>query len=315
MKALLYKKELRFTDIPNPAPAADEALIKTITAGICATDLEIFKGYMNFEGIPGHEFAGEVIEAAEAALIGKRVAGEINAGCGKCNYCLTGLERHCPNRTTLGIKGRNGVFAEYFTLPMKNLYPIPENLSSHEAVFVEPLAAAVEIMEQVHINPNWKVLLIGDGRLAALIAQVLKLHGLDFITAGKNSKKLSLFNEWGSHTIETDPPKAGYDLVIEASGHPSGWDSAVSAVKPRGTIVLKSTYAGSFNFNPAPLVINEITVTGSRCGKFAPAIRLLEAGLVDVEKLISAVYPFDRILEAVEYAKKPDVFKVLVDFS
>ena len=290
-------------------------MIRTVCAGICATDREIARGYMNFQGIPGHEFSGIVEACEDDSWIGKRVAGEINAGCGECDYCHQGLQRHCPDRTTLGIFGRDGVFAEYFTLPLENLVEIPESVSDHEAVFIEPLAAVLEIFEQVKIPPDRKVLLIGDGKLAALIANVFRLHGSDIIISGKSEKKLKYFRQLGLPTLKSEPEPDSFDVVVEASGSPSGWEDAVRCVKPRGMIVLKSTYASELIFNPAPVVIKEITIVGSRCGRFQPAVRLLEKGLIEVKPLISAVYPFERIHEAFEFANHPDTMKVLVEMA
>ncbi len=314
MKSLYYDGKISLKDIPQPEPSPGEALIKTRLAGFCATDREIAAGYMNFKGVPGHEFVGEVVQADESGWVGKRVVGEINAGCGECEYCRKDLARHCPTRTTLGIMGRNGVFAEYFTLPAVNLLEIPDEIPDRAAVFIEPLAAALEIAEQIRLEPEWGALIIGDGKLAALIAQTLRLHGINLLVAGKIPKKTALFSRWGIDTTLQTPPAASFDIVIEASGSPGGWENAVKAVKPRGTIVLKSTYHGALDFNPAPLVVNEITLLGSRCGRFPPAIRLLKQGLIETEPLISRVFPFEQILKAFEYAQNPQTFKALVEF-
>lgn len=315
MKALFFDGNLSVREIPVPKVEPGEALIKVTTAGICATDREIAAGYMEFKGVPGHEFVGLVEDAEDPGWRGKRVVGEINAACGECEMCRAGLGRHCPSRTVLGIKGRNGAFAEYLILPVINLFPVPEKMSDREAVFTEPLAAALEIAEQVKLVPTYKTLIVGDGKLAALIAQVLKLSGLDLMVTGKSAEKLALFEKWGIPATLEKPSTKAFDLVVEASGSPDGWNTAVSLVKPRGTIVLKSTYHGDLNFNPAQLVINEITVVGSRCGRFEPALRLLEAGLIDVKSMISRVYPFDKIMGAFVFAGKPEVMKVLVEMK
>ena len=269
---------------------------------------------MNFKGVPGHEFVGIVEQYPNKNWLGKKVVGEINAGCGSCDYCRQGLERHCPSRTTLGISGRNGAFAQYLTLPMRNLHFVPPEMDNYTAVFTEPLSAALEIAEQIKIQPNWKTLIIGDGKLAALIAQTLRLHGLTIDVIGKIPAKLELFKKWNCNILQNEPEALEYDLVIEASGSPSGWETAVNSVKPRGIIILKSTYQGKLDFNPAPLVINEITLIGSRCGRFEPALRLLKTGLIQIQPLISKVFNFDDILEALIYSQRIECMKVLVDF-
>jgi threonine dehydrogenase-like Zn-dependent dehydrogenase len=269
---------------------------------------------MNFKGVPGHEFVGIVEKATDAKWINKRVVGEINAACGECEYCRKGLKRHCLRRTVLGIMGRNGAFAEFLTLPEVNLWEVPDKLDNHTAVFTEPLAAALEITEQVKIEPDWKVLIIGDGKLSALVAQVLKLKGVNLTVLGKIPSKLKLFEKWGIFVTLQIPEEISFDLVIEASGSSQGWITAIKLVKPRGTIVLKSTYQGEVNFNTAPLVINEITIIGSRCGPFAPALRILEMELVEVKPLISKVFSFENILEAFKYSQRPECLKVIIDF-
>jgi threonine dehydrogenase-like Zn-dependent dehydrogenase len=314
MRALYFDKSLFVKELPGPELIPGEAIIRTEYAGICATDKEIAAGYMNFTGVPGHEFTGIVSECEDFGWAGKRVVGEINAGCGKCEYCMRGMQRHCPNRSTLGIFRRDGVFAEYFSLPVENLLEIPADLSGEEAVFIEPLAAAMEILEQVKIEPGWKCAVIGDGKLAMLIAQALKLTGAELIVYGKDMGKLNLINSFGVNVSEGNPPENGFDVVVEASGNQTGFAEAVDCVRPRGIIVLKSTYAGGLNYNPAPVVVKEITIVGSRCGKFAPAMRMLAAGLIQVKPLISRVFPFEEITEAFEYARRPECLKVLVKF-
>ncbi|MFQ5769221.1 MAG: alcohol dehydrogenase catalytic domain-containing protein, partial [bacterium] len=267
MKALYLKNTLALQDIETPCPQKDEVLVKVSTAGICNTDLEIVKGYMGFEGVLGHEFVGIVEKAADSRWIGKRVCGEINYGCGNCKYCLSGLSRHCPNRRVLGILNQNGAFAEFVISPDKNLHEIPQTIPDTSAVFVEPLAAALEILEQVHIEPNQRVAIIGDGKLGLLICQVLKLTGCQLALIGKHSRKLALAKSWGIKTFELyQISDTKFDIVVEASGAPSGFATAMQLILPRGTIVLKSTYHGKIDLNAAPIVIDEINIVGSRCG-------------------------------------------------
>jgi threonine dehydrogenase-like Zn-dependent dehydrogenase len=315
MKALYFDGTLQLKEIPKPTPVADEALIKVLMAGICNTDVEITRGYMGFKGVPGHEFVGVVEKAPRQDLVGKRVVGEINAGCGKCSWCDRGLERHCPDRTVLGILGRNGALAEYITLPVNNLVPVPDELSDEMAVFTEPLAAALEILEQVKIEPAWNVLIIGDGKLGLLVGMVLRLTGASVVLVGKHSDKLDIYARLGGAVTHLDDllsTTQHFDVVIEASGNPSGWNLAVGRVKPRGVIVLKSTYAEGFDFNPAPLVIDEITLVGSRCGQFSPALRLMRRGLVDPSPLLTDILPFDKAEEAFERAKRSENLKVVL---
>jgi len=314
MKALYFDKTLSIKELPVPEPTQSESLIKVLMTGICATDREIVAGYMNFTGVPGHEFVGIVEKSDNPELIGKRVVGEINCACNTCEMCRRKLQRHCLNRTVLGISDRNGVLAEYCTLPNSNLFEVPSAIDDHHAVFTEPLAAAMEIGEQLVLNPEWETLIIGDGKLAALIAQVMRLKGMNLTVAGINPVKINTIRSWGIPVIEEKPQKKSYDLVIEASGNPEGWKTAVNCVRPRGTIVLKSTYHGNLDFNPAPVVVDEITVVGSRCGNFGPAIRLLETGCLDLESMISKIFTFENIDEAFEYSNLPEAMKVLVDF-
>ncbi len=315
MKALVFDNGLKFDEnYKKPIPAKGDALIKVNTVGICNTDYEITKGYMGYKGILGHEFTGVVEQAENKNLIGKRVVGEINCGCGNCEWCAQGLERHCFNRSTLGIWKREGCFAEYVCLPEKNLLEIPENVSNEEAVFVEPLAAALEILEQVHIPPYKKVIVLGDGKLGLIIALALNAAGLDITLVGKHEEKLSLAKAQGVKTQLLNELKIekAYDFVVEATGSISGFESSLALTKPRGTLILKSTIAASKEFNLAPIVIDEITVVGSRCGQFAPAMRLLESKRIDVKPLISDIYPFEKSIEAFERNKEKSSVKVLV---
>lgn len=317
MKALMFDGGLSLREIPEPQVREGEALVKVLMAGICNTDVEISRGYMNFRGVPGHEFVGIVETSPNSGQIGSRVVGEINAGCGECGWCRASMQRHCPNRTVLGILGRDGAFAEYLALPEGNLVPVPESVSNEKAVFTEPLAAALEILEQVKIKPADRVLVVGDGKLGLLICMVLRLTGCHLTLMGKHPEKLQIFENMGGTVItptELFETAERYDIVVEASGHSSGWDVAVQRVKPRGTLVLKSTYHGSFSFNPAPLVIDEINVVGSRCGQLSPALRIMELGLADPTILLSGVFPFSEAVEAFKRSQEAGVFKILLQF-
>lgn len=315
MKAVVFDNGLKLeNNYPMPIPKKGEALIKVNTIGICNTDYEITKGYMGYKGILGHEFTGVVEKASNKELIGKRVVGEINCGCNECDLCKQGLERHCFNRSTLGIWQREGCFAEYVTLPENNLLVIPENVSNEEAVFVEPLAAALEITEQIHIPPYKKVAVLGDGKLGLIIALALNASGLDVLLIGKHDEKLSIAKKQGVKTQllnETKIEKT-YDFVVEATGSISGFETSLALTKPRGTLILKSTIAASKELNLAPIVIDEITIVGSRCGQFAPALRMLEQKKIDVKALISDIYPIENSIEAFEKNKEKTSIKVLV---
>jgi threonine dehydrogenase-like Zn-dependent dehydrogenase len=316
MKALYLKDSLALKEIPVPVFSENDALVKVKMAGICNTDLELVKGYMGFEGVLGHEFVGVVEKAANQEWVGKRICGEINFGCAECLYCKRGLSRHCPNRTVMGILKQNGAFAEYVVLPIRNLHEIPESIPNSSAVFVEPLAAGLEILEQIKIEPNCDLAVIGDGKLGLLICQLLRLTGCRLKLIGKHPKKLALAQSWGISTLKVDEMEdRKYDFVVEASGSPSGFARAMQLVRPRGTLVLKSTYQGSLELNAAPIVIDEITIVGSRCGPFEPAIRALENNLVKVDDLIDQTYPFSQALQAFEHAKQRGSLKIILDFD
>lgn len=316
MKALVFREELEFIrDYPDPTPVEGEALIKVLMAGICSTDIEVTKGYMDFRGILGHEFVGRVKDVVGKGrdLIGQRIVGEINCGCGDCQYCEMAMSRHCTSRTVLGISLRDGCFAEYITLPVENMHPIPEALSDEEATFSEPAAAAFEILEQVQICPDDRVLVVGDGKLGLIISQVIKSKTAHVTQAGKHPKKLQIASQRGVKTLlVTNLGDEFYDVVIEATGSESGLKTSLHHTRPRGIIVLKSTLASRPEVDTAAVVVNELTIVGSRCGPFAPALHALEH-LVDVRPLISATYPFDRALEAFAYAEKKETLKVLLD--
>jgi len=322
MKALIFDEKLKFVDdYEKPSPKDDEVLIKTIAAGICNTDFEITKGYMGYKGVLGHEFVGIVVAAGKNAdknIIGKRVVGEINCACESCSWCAKGLQRHCPNRSTLGIYQKDGCFSEYFTLPYKNIFEVPKNVDDYTATFTEPLAAAYEIFEQVHIKPNSRVALVGDGKLGLCISLVLKAMNVNCIHIGKHENKLQISKNAGNRTMLlselTDEYKKSFDIVIEATGSTGGFETSVSLTKPRGTLVLKSTIAAREGLNLASIVVDEITVIGSRCGRFEPVLNLLKDEKINVKPLIEAVYDVEDFVLAFERNSKKDTLKVLVKF-
>ena len=322
MKAVVFDEELKLVkDYKKPELKKGEVLIKTRMSGICNTDLEITKGYMGYKGVLGHEFVGDVVEVYDDCnknWIGKRVVGEINCGCNNDSWCAKGLARHCPNRQTLGIWQKDGCFSEYFTLPVENILEVPQNLSDEEATFVEPVAAAMEITEQLHIKPKDKVALLGDGKLGLCIALVLNALNVDLIHIGKHENKLEISRKAGVKTkllkdLE-DSDNKSFDIVIEATGSTGGFETSLALTKPRGVLVLKSTIAAKEGLNLAPVVIDEITVLGSRCGQFEPALRLMGAKKLDIRPLISEIYPIDKALEAFEKNKQKDILKILLKF-
>jgi threonine dehydrogenase-like Zn-dependent dehydrogenase len=311
----LEDRQLSFrSKIPIPALQEGEALIKLRLAGICSTDLEMVKGYYPFQGVPGHEFVGEVVQSAgDESWVGKRVVGEINLSCGECAECKAGRTTHCLKRSVLGILGKNGVFADFFSLPVENLHPVPESVLDTQAVFTEPLAAALEIQQQITIQPSDRVLIVGAGRLGQLIARSLSLTGCELFVLVRREKQVHLLEGVRVQPIwQADLRAKSFDIVVEATGSPAGFEIARQAVHPRGTIVMKSTYAGTLDLNISALVVDEIRLVGSRCGPFKPALRLLEAGLVDPSPLIERVYSLEEGLQAFEFAASPGVFKVLL---
>jgi threonine dehydrogenase-like Zn-dependent dehydrogenase len=311
VKAIRFEGAPKIEDVDVPSPGVDEALIRVRVAGICSTDLEIVRGYMGFRGTLGHEFVGEVVEAAEREWIGARVTGEINLGCARCERCLAGLSRHCANRTVLGILGKDGCFAEYVTLPIRNLHRVPAGLPDALAAFTEPLAAAFEILEQLRVEPDHRVAVLGDGKLGSLIALVLIQTGAEVTLVGRHRHKLDRIAAAGVRTALVDEHRdGGFDVVVEATGSPSGFERARSILRPRGTMVLKSTYHGRLELDAAPLVIDEITVVGSRCGPFAPALRALDQRRIDPAPLIDEVYPLADGVAALERAVAPGTAKV-----
>ena len=313
MKALVFDGVLRLADMPVPARSRDQVLVRVTMAGICTTDHEILAGYMpGFKGVLGHEFIGVVEKAGDKKLVGKRVTAEINCGCGACDYCKSGMERHCPNRTVIGIKDHDGAFAEHICVPAKNVVTIPDSIPDTTAIFIEPLAAALEIFEQISFE-NKSVLLIGDGKLGLLIAHAVRTSHCDLLVVGRHHENLGLLAALGIKTaLARDFVKKQFDVVIEASGSPAAFPLAVECVKPRGAIVLKSTYAEALAFNPSPIVVNEITLIGSRCGRFGDAVRFMETVAPDFSGLIAREFTFDNAVEAFEYSKKPGVLKVLL---
>jgi len=303
-------------DYPEPQPGADEALIKVLAAGICETDLQIIKGYLGFSGVLGHEFVGVVQECVHKELIGKRVVGEINCGCGKCTLCQQGLSRHCAQRTVLGIAGRDGAFASYLSLPIQNLHVVPDSLDNLEAVFVEPLAAAYEILAQVHIKPSQEVLVLGDGKLGQLIAQGLRFCGAKLLVAGKHPAKLAILKNQNIDTcLSSQVGNHRFDIVIEATGSPDGLAHALEYVKPWGRIVLKSTTTHKAQLDLAPIVIHEVSILGSRCGPYPPALQALAWGWVQVRPLISGQFSLDQGLQALEQASKPETLKIIINME
>ncbi len=320
MRALFIDHGLHLEkNYPMPAPPKGEALVRVLQAGICNTDLELYKGSMKFRGVPGHEFVGVVEQAVgREELVGRRVAGEINAACGVCQTCRANRPTHCPNRTTLGIDRRDGAFADYLVLPFENLHSLPDAVSDDQAVFVEPLAAACEILEQVQIRPTDRAAVIGDGKLGLLCAQVMALTGSRLIAVGRHAEKLRMLQPRGI-AITTDPPSIephSLDVVVEATGTPSGFEAARQMVRPRGAIVLKSTYEGAaLPVNLTSIVVDEITLIGSRCGPFEPAIQLLASRQIDVEAMIQARYSLDDGVAAFERAAQKGTLKVIVEMT
>lgn len=315
MKALRYENN-RLSVVETAKPlGADEAVVRVTLAGICNTDLEIVRGYAGFAGTLGHEFVGVVESAADSSLIGARVVGEINAGCGHCSLCAASDPRHCPTRTVLGIVGRDGAFAEFLQLPTGNLVRVPAGVSDTQAVFAEPLAAAWGITERVRLTPETRAAVIGDGKLGLLCAQALAQTGASITLIGKHSHKLRIAEKRGVETMVLGRvPSAArkFDVVIEASGAEAGFALALDLVRPRGVIVLKSTFHGGTEMAAARLVVDEISVVGSRCGRFAPALDLLQRNAVDVESLISEEHPLAEGLHAMTRAASHGVLKVLL---
>lgn len=297
-------------DAAEPVRRPGEALVRVRLAGICRTDLEICRGYLGFVGTPGHELLGDVIAADDPALVGARVVAEINFGCGECGWCAGGLQRHCPTRRVMGIAGADGAFAERVAVPAGNLHPVPATVPDRAAVFAEPLAAAFEILEQLGNVSGARTVVLGDGKLGLLAAQVLRQAGAAVVLAGRHAAKLALARQLG---IATATPEPGADLVVEATGSPGGLRDALALVRPRGTVVLKTTVGEEHRLDLAPAVVREVTIVGSRCGPFAPALEALAYGRVSVEPLVDAVVPLDDGVAAFARAAALGARKVLVD--
>jgi threonine dehydrogenase-like Zn-dependent dehydrogenase len=315
MLALRVEKDgvaVREVDTPN---LPDEALVRVLVSGICNTDLEIARGYAGFTGTIGHEFVGVVAQSQDRSLIGTRVVGEINAGCGKCEWCNAGDSRHCAERTVLGIVGRDGAHAEYLQLPLQNLLMVPERIPDEHAVFIEPLAAACAIRERVDFSGETRTAVIGDGKLGLLCAQAIALTGAPLLLIGKHEEKLRIAARLGIETSTVaDAEKRGrdFDVVVEASGAASGFTLARKLLRPRGTLVLKSTFHGNSEIDAAQIVVDELSIVGSRCGRFAPAIDLLKKGAIELDSLISEEYPLSEGAFALQRASQKGILKVLL---
>lgn len=319
MKAIVFDNGLKLDkNYPKPVPQKGEALIRVTMAGICNTDYEITKGYMGYVGVLGHEFVGivEDVNSEDKSLVGKRVVAEISYGCDKpdCEWCAKKNYRHCPDRHTLGIWRKDGCFAEYMTMPAHVLFEVPQNVPDEQAVFVEPLAAACEISEQLHIEPMQKVVVLGDGKLGLTTALALNAQNLDVLLVGKHQNKLDIAKAQGVETklLNEFKIEKKYDVVVEATGTASGFETSMSLTKPRGVLVLKSTVATGKELNLAPVVIDEITVLGSRCGQFPPALRLLKNNRIDFKPFISGIYNIDDAIEAFEANKSKETLKILI---
>jgi alcohol dehydrogenase len=315
MKAVVFDGALRVAaDMEPPESKPGWALLRVLRAGICRTDLEIVKGYMGYRGILGHEFVATVAECEDETWLERRVVGEINAGCGHCDACRAGLSRHCAGRQTLGIFQLNGAMAEYCALPTANLHRVPDALSDDEAVFIEPLAAAYEILDQVPIADSARCVVVGDGKLGILCAWVLSTATPHVTLWGHHPEKLELAR-WNGLRVTTEPPPGAFDMVVEATGRPEGFNVSVGLCKPRGTLVLKSTIASAMNVNLTPVVVNEITVMGSRCGRFEAALAGMARYRFPVARLVTARYPLDDAAAAFERAAQPQALKVLLDIQ
>lgn len=315
MKALrVEKKGVAVREVEKPA-REDEALVRVIVSGICNTDLEIARGYAGFHGTIGHEFVGVVEECPDRSLVGHRVVGEINAGCGKCDLCIGGDPRHCPSRTVLGIVGRDGAHAEYLQLPVANLLTVSSRIPDEHAVFVEPLAAACAIMERISISRQTRLAVIGDGKLGLLCAQTLALAGAHLLLVGKHTEKLLIAERLGIETAvpaQAEKRAREFDVVVEASGAAEGFALALKLLHPRGSLVLKSTFHGTTEINAAQIVVDEISIVGSRCGRFAPALDLLKKGAIELDSMISEEYPLSKAMFALDRATEKGVLKVLL---
>ncbi len=314
MRALVFNNSLQYQiDYPVPHISEGDALVRITHAGICNTDLEITKGYMGFQGVLGHEFVGVVEECSDSNIKGKRVVGEINVPCGQCMYCTSNMTNHCTKRTVLGILNRDGAFADYTSLPLDRLHVVPDSVSNEEAVFVEPLAAAFEILEQIKIVPDDKVCVLGDGKLGLLIAQVLSLTGCNLTAVGNHSEKLSILDEIGIKTkLLSSFRENGFDIVVDCTGSSSGIKTAFQIVKARGKVVLKTTVAKKGLIDTNAIVIKELELIGSRCGPFDKAIEAIAARNIDLYPMISREFSIEEGIKAFQYASKKDSLKVIL---
>ncbi len=309
--------KLDVVEMRRPRTRRGQALLRLRLAGICNTDLELLRGYYGFSGVPGHEFVADVVEAEDPRLVGKRVVGEINLACGACEFCAEGMRRHCARRTVLGIVKHPGAFAEYLTLPIENLRVIPNAIADEEAVFAEPIAAACEILEQVRFEKGAEVAVLGDGKLGLLIAQVLQVSGLRVVLFGRTAAKLAVTAPLGVKTVlvaRDNPrlPTGEYRYVVEATGSAAGFAAAAGMVRPRGTIVMKSTIAERVAVDFAPLIVNEITLVGSRCGRFEGALKLLKRRELQLDAMVSGRVELGEAGAGFQMAAKPGVLKVLL---
>ena len=303
--------EVRRQDLPRVPKGF--ARIRLLCAGICSTDLELQRGYYGFSGTPGHEFVGEVTDSEDVEWVGKRVAGEINLACGHCDWCKRGLGRHCPARKVLGIVNHPGAFQEFLTLPVGNLHVVPKSIPTEQAVFIEPVAAACEILDQVKVPKGQKVAVLGDGKLGLLVAQVLAGHGARVHLYGRHKEKLRIAERAGVSTeVSKKLPERAWPMVVDATGSSEGLRAAISMCEPRGTVIMKSTVHGLVAIDTAPVIVNEVTLVGSRCGRFEPAIKMLKLGKVRVEEMIAEEFPLDRAAEAFAAAGTKGTLKVLL---
>jgi alcohol dehydrogenase len=312
MRAVVFDGTLRLErNRPDAVAPANEALVQVHLAGICNTDIEITRGYKGFNGILGHEFVGTVVACADATWLGKRVVGEINAACRTCPTCLRGDDPHCPNRTTLGIFNRPGSMADLVSIPIDCLHAVPDDVSDRQAVFVEPLAAALEILQQTHLRPTDRVALVGDGKLGLLIAQVLRLPGCEVTVVGRHPERWALLHRQGIQTVASTAAEGWYDVVVDVTGNPDGLKTSRKLVRPRGRLVMKSTVAAETQLDLTMLVVDEIQLIGSRCGPFAAALRLLQRNLIETEPLLSGIYAMDDAMAAFTASK--GALKVVLD--
>jgi len=315
MRALVFDNTLRFdARHADPQVGDGDTLLRVRQAGICATDLEITKGYMGFRGVLGHEFVADVVESPDKTLVGQRVAGEINIVCGRCDLCVSGLSNHCRNRSVLGILNHDGAFADHVRLPAINLHPVPRTIDDDQAAFIEPLAAAFQVLKQIKLDGRKWVTVLGDGRLGLLVAQVLRNAGCPVRVIGKHPDKLALCEKWQirSRPLDDIIPRHDQDVVVDCTGSAAGLELAVQMVRPRGTVVLKSTFASGKPLNLAPVVVDEITIIGSRCGPFREAIRALSERQVDVTSLIYRRMRLEQGVEAMDLARRPGVLKIIL---